>query len=150
MRGTDEQSSGRYTYWSWRAWDASLPTLGVITLRPRLAANDGQLVILCELAADLGYGSISVCYLFAVRARGELWKAYLDPVGPANDDILFNRLDGLRVLECWGRQGDYRRRASSLTFDPRYAGLEVFRLETQSDGSPIHPCSLRFRLRRFV
>lgn len=144
MRGTDEIRDGRYFYWAWRAWDASLPTLGAITLRP----SPGALTYLCHAADRMGFGSVSLCHLFA--ASSDLWKAYVDPVGPRNDEVLFDRLDGLRVLECWGKQGDYRRRSSSLTSDDRYAGLDAFRLGSQSDGSPIHPCSLRFRLRRFV
>jgi hypothetical protein len=127
---------GRYRYWSWRAWDRDLPTLGWILLRP----NDRVLSKVMGWSYRNGYGSVSVVHLFAARATDfKLLLAMSDPVGPECDGKIFYEMSRVGRFVCaWTDYALKRGRATSFLADPRWGSISdrAFAFKISRMGQP--------------
>jgi hypothetical protein len=97
---------GRYRYRLSRRWTEG-PTLHWVMLNPSTADadKDDPTIRRCVgFATHNGFGSISVCNLFALRATNprELIPACSAAVGPANDKFIQEIPSGSTVVAAWG------------------------------------------------
>ncbi len=102
----------RYRYRLDRLWDVGLPRLGWVMLNPSTAdaeLDDPTIRRCIGFARDLGYGSIRVANLFALRATDP--KSLLneaDPVGPRNREFIERmKVDCPMVIAGWGTWGSH-------------------------------------------
>lgn len=144
----------RYRYLLGRTWDRyedpEETTRAVciwIMLNPSTAdhtVDDPTIKKCTKYARTWGMGGILVANLFAWRATdpSELAKA-VDPIGPANDSILYrvtrNPLLAI-VVGGWGNKlpRAYRRRGQQL-----HIGRSLHCVAVNTDGSPRHPLYVR-------
>lgn len=134
----------RYRYLLTRCWRPSEPTLGWIMLNPSVATaidNDPTIVRIANRSRMLGYGSVVVANLFALRSPDPAaLQAADDPVGPENDEAILVAVSMSAAVVCaWGSHGalfgrsrDVRRLLVSKRARPLCLG-------TTSGGDPKHP-----------
>lgn len=137
-------ATGEYRYSLRRTWNPKLPCLVFVCLNPSRATSavtDPTTRKCIEIASALGFGSILIANLFAVRSPypGDMKKAAF-PIGARNDRFL--RLlarSGATVVAAWGTNGDFRRRATQVTaYFPRLVCLGRTKYKF-----PRHPLSVR-------
>lgn len=140
-----------YRYEWRRGWDPRLPEVLFVLLNPSTADAefDDPTTRRCQaFARELGFGSITVVNLFALRATDprDLLRAR-DPVGPGNDAaILGAAARAARIVAGWGNGGSHLGRDRQvLTFLRSRAPLECFGLTAR--GAPRHPLYLAARSR---
>jgi hypothetical protein len=97
-------------------------------------------------AQTWGYGSIVVVNLFAARATdpGQLC-AFLDPIGPDNDQWLFGAVRGLTTIAAWGASVPHywRHRPPAIVERLRaMPDVALFHLGLTKAGHPKHPLYL--------
>lgn len=78
---------------------------------------------------------------FAIRGTDKrIIKKALDPVGPANSDILrfaARHLD--RCVAAWGKDASYLARGARVRREMVAAGARLYAFRFNTDGSPEHP-----------
>lgn len=141
-------ADGRYRYTLTRRWNASgRPHLFFIMLNPSTAdeLNNDPTVERCQRrAARMGMGGFTVLNLFAFRATNPMvMLAEADPVGPANDSAIRERLSFLtpedRVIVAWGAHGAYHGRDKAVLALLRELGVKPYALAVNLNGTPKHP-----------
>ncbi|EUC12111.1 DUF1643 domain-containing protein [Paraburkholderia hospita] len=111
------------------------PTLDDLTIRR------------CRGFAKLWDGNgLTVANLYALRstAPAALWS-HPDPVGPDNDDYLWNLASDCGDVVCaWGSNAkpEHAARVATILAD---AGARLWCLSTTNDGSPRHPLYVRYQ-----
>jgi hypothetical protein len=132
---------GDYRYTLARTWEASTEPLAFILLNPSTAdaTEDDPTIRRCVgFAKRWGYGGILVVNLYAYRAtKPRDMLAAEDPVGPDNDRILAEVLEGRTVVAAWGTNARRERVSEVLALIPQSARLLA--LEVTKYGHPKHP-----------
>lgn len=137
---------GLYRYRLTRTWDKSLPEIVWIMLNPlgTDAEDDSSPTIkkCINISMRLGAGGIVCLNLFAYRAtRLKQLIAAEDPVGPENDDFLWQETDGVggprRIIAAWGKNGKLLGRDKQVLALLRNRTVQC--LKTTKDGHPWHP-----------
>lgn len=136
---------GAYRYWLKRTWDDSLPVVVFLMLNPSTAdheKNDPTVARCCAFAAAWGAGGLVVLNLFALRSTDpRALYAHPDPVGPANDAVIWQATAGRQVVAAWGCHGAYRDRDLAVMNQLAHRPVECLKLT--KDGHPGHPLYLR-------
>lgn len=132
---------GDYRYKLTRTWDPGAEPLVFILLNPSTAdaSQDDPTIRRCMgFAKRWGFGSIVVVNLYAYRAtKPRDMLAVDDPIGPDNDRIIAEAVEGNTVVAAWGTNARPERVAEVLQLIPRTA--ELLALEITKDGHPRHP-----------
>ncbi len=134
----------KYRYTLTRIWDAGKGRILFIGLNPSTAdemKNDPTVTRMINYAKLWGYGSITVCNLFAFRATfpRDLKKSE-EPIGKENDKWIYNEIENSeKVIAAWGNHGKFLSRIGEVM---KYLkGAESFGLTKQ--GEPKHVLYLR-------
>lgn len=140
-QGADISDCGTYRYRLWRTWNPEQPALAWIMLNPSTAdaTDDDPTVRRCiGFAKDWGYGGIVVGNLFALRSTDpSVLKEHPDPVGPRNDDVLRELVDGAGdIVAAWGTKGTIQNRGQEVR---QMLDGDLIALDTTKDGHPVHP-----------
>lgn len=132
---------GDYRYTLTRTWDSSAEPLVLILLNPSTAdaSQDDPTIRRCiGFAKRWGFGGIVVVNLYAYRAtKPRDMLAADDPVGPDNDRIIAEVVDGNTVVAAWGTNARRERVAEVLELIPRTT--QLLALEITKNGHPRHP-----------
>lgn len=134
----------RYRYKLWRIWNNQLPLLNFILLNPSTAdaEKDDPTVYRCgQRARHLGYGGLLVTNVFAFRSTdpSRLYEVE-DPVGPENDDAILTEARRAGMVICgWGKPGRFMDRAFIVRVALHAAGIQLYALGQNLDGTPKHP-----------
>lgn len=146
--GADMSVDGKYRYRLWRWWGKP-PYVLWIMLNPSTADDvvDDPTIRRCVgFTKAWGMGGIEVVNIFALRATdpGEL-KAADDPIGPRNDEIIGDGLNGpaSHRVAAWGVAGGKlaERRAEEIQKRFRFA-FPIDCLGMTRSGAPRHPLYL--------
>jgi hypothetical protein len=135
---------GRYRYELHRAPWSNGPRLFVIAANPS-TANDDKDDATCRkiigFAKRWGYGSISLCNLFAyVSTDPEGMYEQADPIGPANDEHIAGLALSRRDVWCaWGDIGGHLERDRAVMQILADCGCEPFAIGVTAGGFPKHP-----------
>jgi len=143
---------GKYRYLLQRFWDSRLETLNFIMLNPSTAdasVDDATIRRCLGFARDLGFGSLEVTNLFALRSTDpKALKGHADPIGPENDEHIVSSAKVCQMTICaWGTHGSYLNRASKVLGLLRSANITPRALGVTKDGAPRHPLYLKGDLR---
>lgn len=142
----------RYRYALTRQWNADRPWLALVMLNPSTADAfrlDATVTRVRNRARVLNAGGLAVLNLFAVRATNPRdMRGMVDPVGPANDQIIGEFVRTLRptVVAGWGtdimvERTGRDRAVLRLLAD---ANTAVYRIgPATAGGHPPHPLYLR-------
>jgi len=138
---------GTYRYLLQRFWDARLETLNFIMLNPSTAdanKNDATIRRCMGFARDLGFGSLEVTNLFALRSTDpKALKRTKDPVGPENDEHIISSAKVCQLTICaWGTHGVFHGRGAAVLKLLRDAGITPHALSFAAGGIPKHPLYL--------
>jgi len=160
MRGSARFSAcGRYRYSLERWWGDETDPLVVCLLNPSKAGadpKDGDPTVARQIvrAKRLGAGGLIVVNAYAfVSTDPDGLKlslaAGVDPVGPENDAAILGAARRSRrgVLCGWGQHATLLARGRAVATLLRGAGVELFALKVNADGSPQHPLYLPYSLR---
>ena len=134
----------KYRYILRRVWDENKKRAVFIGLNPSTAdevRNDPTVSRMISLSKSWGFGSVSVCNLFAFRATlpPDMKKAE-NPIGDENDSFILKEIqDAGRVIACWGNHGKFLNRSEE--FIKNLKRFEHFGLTKQ--GEPHHLLYLR-------
>ena len=134
---------GTYRYLLTRRWSDG-PALIFLLLNPSTATEDcdDPTLARCRARARLwGYGAVTVCNLFSLRATDPraLGRAP-DPVGPQTDRTLMDVADGGATILCgWGNHGLRLGRGRAVTDMLRNRGAGLFHIGLTLSGQPRHP-----------
>lgn len=136
---------GDYRYTLTRTWDADTEPIVFMMLNPSIAdaSQDDPTIRRCiGFAKREGFGGIIVVNLYAFRATDpRAMLAAADPIGPENDRIITDTVDGLTVVAAWGVNAEPHRVASVLAMLPQRTRLRA--LGVTKDGHPRHPLYVR-------
>jgi hypothetical protein len=137
-----------YRYALWRTWSRQGRSALFVMLNPSTAdetQNDPTIRRCIAFARRWGYGSLTVCNLFALRSTDPAaLYSHADPVGPDNDEVIAGHANGAGiVIAAWGVHGALRGRGRTVAEELEGAGCPVFCLGTTKDGHPRHPLYLR-------
>lgn len=149
---------GCYRYRLWRQWDARKRRQGWIMLNPSTAdatTDDATIRVCVGRARRLGYGSIEVLNIFALRAANpSKLRQHADPIGPENNEHLLAAFWGVAsIVVAWGNGGRYLDRGQAvldLLFDAGLSG-RFATLGLTAAGQPRHPLRIAYAvpLQRF-
>jgi len=109
----------RYRYTLKITWDDSKDKIVFIGLNPSTATelkNDPTVTRMVNFAKSWGYGTLSVCNIFAFRTTfpSELKKSK-DPIGKENDKwILYEIRNAGKVVAAWGNHGNFLSRSNEM------------------------------------
>ena len=139
--------SGTYRYLLQRFWNPRLETLNFIMLNPSTAdasVDDPTIRRCLGFARDLGFGSIEVTNLFALRSTDpKAIRAHPCPIGPENDETIINSAKVCQMTVCaWGNHGDFMGRSKHVLGLLREAGITPHALRVSKTGAPGHPLYL--------
>lgn len=144
MRSTALFSSCRiYRYDLWREWIGGDGYAMFVGLNPSTAdeSKDDPTIRRCiAFAKSWGFGALCMTNLFAYRATlPEVMKAAHDPVGPDNNQRLFEAAQHAGVIvAAWGTDGAHLGRAATVRLMlPRLHYLRMTKF-----GHPGHPLYL--------
>lgn len=136
---------GEHRYSLTRTWDPSAKHLVFILLNPSTAdaMQDDPTIRRCiGFANRWGFGGIVVVNLYAYRAtKPRDMLAAADPVGPENDRIIAEIVEGKTVVAAWGTLAKHQRVAEVLALLP--AATQLLALEITKYGHPRHPLYVR-------
>ncbi|WP_223644303.1 DUF1643 domain-containing protein [Corallococcus sp. EGB] len=151
--GAELSECGLYRYRLWRRWSAQegAPRVLLVMLNPSVAdgqQDDPTLRRCVAFAQSWGYGALTLCNLFALRATdpADLMPAK-DAVGPLNDAALEAAArDATLVVGAWGAHRMVPQRAPAvLALLLRYHSVHALALT--GAGEPRHPLYLAGHLR---
>jgi len=148
-------SCGIYRYWLTRSWDGSRPRVAFIGLNPSTAdaENNDPTVLRClRRAIRLGFGSMTMLNLFAIRATDpKVMLAAGDPVGDGNDAAIAAECKRCSmVIAAWGVDGAHRGRDKAVVEMLRRNGVTLHCLRVTAGGFPSHPLYLPYDLEPVV
>lgn len=109
--------------------------------------NDDATVTRCETRAKaLGFGSMTICNLFAIREPvSKKLTLYHDPIGKKNDKILAQNISSAKAIVCaWGSRGDYMQRALQIKKILQNQKKTAFHLGLTKNGHPKHPLYISY------
>ena len=146
---------GTYRYLLQRFWDRRLETLNFVMLNPSTAdasINDATIRRCLGFARTLGFGSLEVTNLFALRSTDpKALRGHADPVGPDNDEKIISSAQVCQMTICaWGTHGSYKDRAAKVLRLLRDAGVKPHALAFANGGVPKHPLYLKADLQPVV
>ncbi len=140
----------RYRYSLSREWNLGKPRLLFLLLNPSSADekfDDPTTIRSKKRASALGFGSMMVCNLFALRTRDP--KNLLidpEPIGPKNDKAILNAFKWIRespeepkVICGWGTGGTFLNRATVVKEVLVKNHLNAFCLGLTKNNHPKHP-----------
>lgn len=137
---------GTYRYSLTLHWHDTGRRLMCVLLNPSTAdafRSDPTLSRCKARAMDLGFGALRILNLFAFRATDpSALRAADDPVGPANDTVLQESLQGWHpdaILCGWGNQGQRTARGPAVRSLLAQTGLPLWHLGLTDSGAPRHP-----------
>jgi hypothetical protein len=126
-------------------------TQSFLMLNPSTAdeMRDDPTVARChKRAISSGFARFEVINLFALRSTdpSELYK-HPDPIGPHNDAAILacahtTHHSGGQLICAWGNHGKFQSRAEHILGLLRHAGIPLFALKINQNGSPAHPLYL--------
>lgn len=139
---------GTYRYLLQRFWDTRLETLNFIMLNPSTAdatVNDATIRRCLGFARSLGFGSLEVTNLFAMRSTDpKALRQHIDPIGHENDEQIVSSSQVCQMTICaWGTHGSYQGRATKVLRMLRDAGIRPHALAFTKGGIPKHPLYLK-------
>lgn len=139
--GSAADVRGDYRYTLTRTWDSSAEPLVFILLNPSTAdaSQDDPTIRRCiGFAKRWAFGGIVVVNLYAYRAtKPRDMFAADDPVGPDNDRIIAQVVEGKTVVAAWGANARRERFGEVLELIPGTARLLA--LQITKKGHPRHP-----------
>ncbi|MBZ9574644.1 DUF1643 domain-containing protein [Modicisalibacter sp. MOD 31.J] len=132
-----------WRYDLWRRWAAG-PSVLWLLLNPSTAdevANDPTVERCERRSRTMGYGSLYVCNIFALRSTDPKWLYTADdPIGPENDSAILERAQGVDLVVCgWGNHGLFAGRGQRVLAMLADAGVETHCLRVTGAGEPGHP-----------
>lgn len=109
----------KYRYTLTRTWDHSKGKVVFIGLNPSTAdemKNDPTVTRMINFAKSWGFGTITVCNLFAYRATfPEDLKKAKDPIGQETDFWLNEEIETSdRIIAAWGNHGTFNNRSKEI------------------------------------
>ena len=152
--GAELSACLQYRYSLWREWDDTKKRLCWIMLNPSTAdalKDDATIRVCMGRAKRMGYGSIDVVNLFALRATHpeELYR-HSDPIthrdAPTrNAEATLEAIDKAGFIICaWGQHGAYKERGRLMLSTIRGSHLKAYALKINLDGSPAHPLRISY------
>lgn len=134
----------------WRIWDYRLPRLIVIGTNPSTADeddNDATVSRVEERGRRLGYGGIEMINMMDIIETDSRLLAqmpYHERCSERNVNDLLTAIGMASrkeadILCAWGKPGHKFGSVSWLTTRAHRAGVTLFCLRTNKDGSPVHP-----------
>lgn len=143
---------GTYRYLLQRFWDVRLETLNFIMLNPSTAdalKDDATIRRCMGFARDLGFGSLEVTNIFALRSTDpKALRKHADPVGPENDEQIVSSARVCHLTICaWGTHGTLQGRGAKVLRLLRAWGIKPHALAFAKSGIPKHPLYLPGDLR---
>jgi hypothetical protein len=141
-----------YRYELHRRWD-NRDRVVFVGLNPSTAddsVNDATTRRCISIAKDLGFGSMTLINLFAVRSTDpKALRSFADPIGIGNDVILKKHArDSSIKIAMWGNYGTYLHRdryAKSL-----FPELHCFRITKENQPSHVLYLPKEIELRKFI
>ena len=152
----------RYRYCLWRVWDATLPRALFILMNPSDAneiENDPTVERQHRRAMRwasegwLNVGGVEIVNAFALieTYSDRLLELHLqgtDLVGPENDAAIVAAAKNAAIVICgWGQPGMIGGRGDALMALLRDAGIKLYALKINKDGTPAHPLYLAYALK---
>lgn len=150
-----------YRYLLWRVWDDSLPRALLLMMNPSTANevdNDPTVerqvrrVMMWPLEGfDFKVGGLEVANAFAYRETDSdklagLHASGFDLVGPDNDAMILEAARRAAVVVCgWGEPGGLGGRDKAILQMLRGAGIKIYALHINMDGTPRHPLYVRYK-----
>lgn len=139
---------GTYRYALCRTWHPGGRRLAFVMLNPSQAteiANDPTVGRCQARAQRLGYGSVMVTNLFALRETDpRAMRAHPSPVGPDNDTALLSAAAWADdLIAAWGVHGVHQGRDAAVRDLLRRVGHSPLVLGLTRHGHPQHPLYLR-------
>jgi len=143
-----------YRYRLDRLWDEYLPPLAFGMLNPSTAdheRNDATIERCERRARALGFGSLVVWNLFAFRTTNPaLLKEQTDPVGPQNDEFIYEALIETKsrqgtVVVGWGANGDLWARRIRVLEIAQKLQVDLYCLGVTLAGQPRHPLYVSYQ-----
>ena len=139
----------KYRYTLAIQWDKDKPKLNFLMLNPSTAdeIKNDPTVERCERRArNLGYGSVSITNLFALRSTDPraLYDAE-DPIGELNNIYILNEaLVSAMVVCAWGVHGIFMERGETVLTMLRNLSIKPHCLKLSKSGTPCHPLYLPY------
>ncbi|MFV0244338.1 MAG: DUF1643 domain-containing protein [Qingshengfaniella sp.] len=139
----------RYRYSLTRIWDPAGGRVLFVMLNPSTATEyqNDPTVERCERRArTLGYGSFTVCNIFAWRDTDpRKMRAASEPVGPGNDAAIAEACASADAVICaWGTHGAHLDRGQAVSTLIRASGAAPLHLGLTKGGHPKHPLYLPY------
>ena len=150
-----------YRYTLWRTWggngdlfrmnskSGSAPAfVQFIGLNPSTAdetADDPTVRRCVGFAKSWGFGAMCMTNLFAYRATYPAkMKSFQHPIGEVNNSWLETVAGESELTICaWGKDGNFLHRGIDVITTLKSAGVKLFHLGLNGDGTPKHPLYLR-------
>ncbi|MDY6874394.1 MAG: DUF1643 domain-containing protein [Chloroflexota bacterium] len=147
-KGADFSQCRTWRYRLWRIWDSSKPYAMFLMLNPSTAdenKNDPTVERCQRYAQAWGYGGLYVCNIFAYRATDPaIMKTAADPVGPENDDYIWNTANDAGIVVCaWGNHGIWLDRSKQVRELLSCSRNKLHCLKVTGAGEPGHPLYLK-------
>lgn len=139
----------QYRYELWRRWDYSKPNCLFIMLNPSTAdetKNDPTVERCQRYAKAWGYGGLTVCNLFALRATDpKVMLNHHNPIGdPINQERILDCAKNAGLVVCaWGNHGQHLGRSADIMGALLEADIKPMALKITSKGEPAHPLYLK-------
>lgn len=138
-----------WRYVLYRKFNESNPLAVYCMLNPSTAderVNDPTVERCCRRAIMLGFGSVIVLNIFALRSTDpSVLYRHADPVGPENDQHisevahLVSQRPGSMFICAWGHHGRHMNRGAAVFELIQHHGIEPKCLGVTHDGYPRHP-----------
>lgn len=148
-------SDGKYRWWLFRCWAASLPLIIWIMMNPSTAdhqKNDPTILKIIRYSRKWGFGAVLVLNIYAFRSsKPENLPQVLDEaVGKSNDWWIrtifrFAVRKKVPVICAWGVK--HKERGAQVRVVADEAGLRLMCLELALNAEPKHPRFLSEDLR---
>lgn len=109
----------KYRYVLTRVWNDKGERVMFIGLNPSTAneiKNDPTVTRMVNFSKKWGFGSITVCNLFAFRSTfPKYMKSKEDPVGTQTDKLIKEELNNVKlVVAAWGNHGKFLNRSTEI------------------------------------
>jgi hypothetical protein len=132
-------------------WADGGKTMSFLMLNPSTANEftDDPTVARChKRALRSGFDRFEVINLFALRSTNpKALYNHPDPIGPHNNQAILDCAkntiqSGGQLICAWGNHGEFEARAQEVLALLKAAGIPLFALKTNQNGSPAHPLYL--------